>query len=268
MAAGNPLGFTDWLHHKEDGADDAGDDVELGNFNQLSDDDREYATIIQNVAEKNPALVGQNVSNNLGGVGLLGQSNASQNGVGVLGACDMGWGVGGIATPSDVRMLDSVVDPSAPNPVSDPYDPTVDPHDTGWPVQVGVFGIADGTGVYGQSRPGESQKISDIVSAPQNGTGVYGIGDVAGVHGDADGPTGRGGVFFSRRIAQLQLTPVLSDNGTPPAIGDWGDIWTTVSGSISDGTASAAIYLCIGPGDSANPAVWAPFTLGDPIPGQ
>jgi hypothetical protein len=51
---------------------------------------------------------------------------------------------------------------------------------------VGVLGVGDVTGPYGQSRPLEGQTPSPVLPPPVAGTAIYGIGDVAGVFGDCD----------------------------------------------------------------------------------
>jgi len=162
MGASNPFNSSNWLLHDSNGGDDAGDDIELGEFNQLTSGDAGNATIVQNSANQNVALVGQNIADGGGVVGVYGESDGAGGGdIGVAGACDKGWGVAGIATT-----------------------PNLDP--SGFPGSVGTFGAGDVVGIYGQSRPKESQ-LPITLPPPSPGTGVYGAGDVVGVEGDCDG---------------------------------------------------------------------------------
>ena len=158
MPASNPFGYGQWLNHDGNGGDDISEDVTLGQFNYMTQDLGSQATIVQVFADQNVALVGQNSSQNDGVVGVYGESDGSTRGIGVAGACDKGLGVCGVASTSTVSAFGAT--------------------------QVGVYGVGDNLGVYGQARIVEAQQPTNL--PPPTNTGVYGIGDTVGVEGDND----------------------------------------------------------------------------------
>jgi hypothetical protein len=109
-------------------------------------------------------------------------------------------------------------------------------HEPGGP---GVVGIAGNVGTEVTALP----SMNDFAN-----TGVFGKSRV-----------GRGGVFQSDTRAQVCLVP--GEGPKPPAIGQAGDLYVTVTGG------SAQMYLCVISGDGTPPAQWAEFQLGLPFPG-
>jgi hypothetical protein len=176
----NPFNFTTglaaWLHNSGDGADDVGENVNLGGYNRLrigSGDDSLSAgdisntTTIANGAEQNPAITGQNQSTGDGVVGVFGESDGCRGSIGVAGTA-RGWGVAGAAVTEPIDVLN--------NNGAAGFTP--------YPSGVGVFGAGDNVGVYGQNRASAGQRATALPS-PGN-VGVYGVGDTAGARGDND----------------------------------------------------------------------------------
>jgi len=171
-----------WLHTDptSDGGNDLGDDITLGQNNHLDnltngnpDTDDTNTTQIVNIAGQNATLSVLNGSSDSGAVGLFGRSGGCSGSIGVAGAA-VGWGVAGAAVASPVDVLNNSNAPDF----------------TPYPSNVGVFGVGDKLGVYGQNRISENQKATSL-PAPGN-VGVYGVGDAVGVQGDNDqlDPTG------------------------------------------------------------------------------
>jgi hypothetical protein len=176
----NPFNFTTglaaWLHNSGDGADDVGENVNLGGYNRLrigsGDDslslgDISNTTTIANGAEQNPAITGQNQSTGDGVVGVFGESDGCRGSIGVAGTA-RGWGVAGAAVTEPLDVLN--------NNGAAGFTP--------YPSGIGVFGAGDNVGVYGQNRASAGQRATPLPS-PGN-VGVYGVGDMAGVRGDND----------------------------------------------------------------------------------
>jgi hypothetical protein len=176
----NPFNFTTglaaWLHNSGDGADDVGENVNLGGYNRLrigSGDDSLSAgdisntTTIANGAEQNPAITGQNQSTGDGVVGVFGESDGCRGSIGVAGTA-RGWGVAGAAVTEPIDVLN--------NNGAAGFTP--------YPSGVGVFGAGENVGVYGQNRASAGQRATALPS-PGN-VGVYGVGDTAGARGDND----------------------------------------------------------------------------------
>jgi hypothetical protein len=174
--------FGPWLHNdtttnQDDGADDVGDSLQIGrenyllhyviNQNSSSLSDCSNTTSVENYAEDNAAFLGHNHHNGDGVVGLFGQSDGCSGSIGVGGTA-AGWGVAGAATSQPVDVLNK----------SNSADFTP------YPSNVGVFGVGDDFGVYGQNRVSEGQAATWLPSPGK--VGVYGVGDVAGVQGDSD----------------------------------------------------------------------------------
>jgi hypothetical protein len=97
--------------------------------------------------------------------------------------------------------------------------------------------------------------------ALSSGIGVVGMGSP-----DKNGfPPGRGGVFGSAvgagNIAQLQLMPTLNPPTQVPKVGNFGDLYVSVTGDIGPGgSATTTMYLCIAPGDGVTgTAQWTAF---------
>jgi hypothetical protein len=176
-----PFNFSNWLGHDGDGGKRTTDEVLLGQNNRIhSPDDGDPgsvtlagATIIDVRTPDNAALVGNNSCVTDMGIGVYGHSDTPAveegvrggPGIGVLGSCDAGCGVMGLARSG-----------LAPVP----------------PEKVGVFGTGDNTGVYGFSL---AEPLPSSFSMPTvAGVGVFGKGDNAGVQG-LGGSGGGKGVF-------------------------------------------------------------------------
>ena len=111
----NPFNFQNWLNHDGDGGKKTTDEVLLGQNNRIhSPDDGNPlsvtltgATIIDVRTPNNPALVGNNGCELFTGIGVYGHSATISPergvvyeqgpGTGVLGSCDAGCGVAGLA---------------------------------------------------------------------------------------------------------------------------------------------------------------------------
>jgi hypothetical protein len=136
---------------------------------------------------------------------------------------------------------------------------TAGPKDPG----VGVLGIggtqSDDGKVHGPGGPGV-MGVAGGASMPSSddtaSAGVYGVGSA----GTDRMPPGRGGVFASASIAQIRLVPTLNPATEVPKVGNFGDLYVSVTGDISGGTASTSMYLCISPGDGVTgTAQWTMF---------
>jgi hypothetical protein len=122
-----PFGFNFWLHTHETNSLGAGEDLEAGDLNQLTPGDDGNATVIANDRHDNLTLAGRNLNTGPNVVGIYGDSAGTQGVcVGVVGACDTGGGVCGIAMAGNAEV-------------------------TALPSSVGVFGAGDFHGVYGAS---------------------------------------------------------------------------------------------------------------------
>ena len=123
-----PFGFNFWLStHEQHTSLGAGDEFEVGDLNQLKPGDDGNATVIANNRHDQVTLAGRDHNTGPNVVGIYGDS-AGTRGVciGVVGACDTGGGVCGIAMAGNAEM-------------------------TALPSSVGVFGAGDFHGVYGTS---------------------------------------------------------------------------------------------------------------------
>ena len=204
----NPFKFPNWLNHDGDGGTKTTDEVLLGQNNRIhSPDDSNPlsdtltgATIIDVRTPGNAALVGNNGCIIEAGIGVYGHSgtvtaaeegfNASEPGIGVVGSCDTGLGVVGLALRGDA--------PSLP--------PGVGVFGTGDNVGVrGLGGSNGGKGMFGQGGGGTAQGVSPGVvgnagtNAPNDGVQGFGSGNFSGVAGFGD-PKGNGtGVFGTGR---------------------------------------------------------------------
>jgi hypothetical protein len=172
MAASNPFGYNNWLTstgYHDYKNDSAGDEFLLGDWNDLTagsdHKDQGNATILVNLANVNMTLAGLNSATG-SGVGVFGESDADGTigvGMGVVGACDMGWGVAGLASTSQI-------DPNK------------------FPRQVGVLGLGDNVGAAGYGWGTNA----DGVQGYGHGTftGVVGFGDP---NAEGNGVLGFGG---------------------------------------------------------------------------
>ena len=181
-SAASPFNFDGWLHNDTtsgngDGGDDVGDSVELGkenyllhyviNQNSSSLSDCSNTTSVENYAENNAAFTGHNHHNGQGVVGLFGQSDGCAGSIGVGGTA-AGWGVAGAASANAVDILN--------HGNSADFAP--------YPSNVGVFGVGDDFGIYGQNRVSAGQTATRLPSPGK--VAVYGVGDTAGIEGDSD----------------------------------------------------------------------------------
>jgi len=93
-----------------------------------------------------------------------------------------------------------------------------------------------------------------------SGTGVVGMGSP-----EQNGfPAGRGGVFGSAKgagnIAQLQLVPTLNPATQVPKVGNFGDLYVSVTTAAATGRLMTSMFLCISSGDGfKNTAQWTKF---------
>jgi hypothetical protein len=196
----NPFNFNNWLGHDGDGGTATKDEFQIGtnnrihsplDFNPTSNTDL-GATIISVRTPQNAALAGINACITDSGIGVYGEGvpgGGSLN-MGVVGACDTGWGVAGIATPQ-----------------------TVDVSSVLFPRQVGVVGVGENIGAYGTGGgigvqgvggngvEGTSPGVVGLAgtAAPNDGVQGFGSGNFSGVAGFGD-PKGNGtGVFGTGR---------------------------------------------------------------------
>lgn len=133
---------------------------------------------------------------------------------------------------------------------------------------IGVFGHGLIFGVHGKSEQGRG-----IVGETDSDVGIYGL---------ANKDTGRGGVFESKRSAQVRLVPqnqltkfpepvavnptaieAKPDEGPKlPKDGRGGDLM-----SIADSQGQCTLWFCV-KGEGASPASWAQVLLGPSFNGQ
>jgi hypothetical protein len=176
-----PFDISHWLNQglgMSVGGDDIGDDITLGETNQLTGGESGNATIVQNSANVNMAFAARNLAGESDVVGVYGGSDGSRGiSIGVAGACDAGCGVAGVATAASVTAL---------------------------PSSVGVFGAGDFHGVYGVSGALASQQ-PDLKTLSFSGETVA----VAGANGTVD-QRGNGGT--ARAPAVLGLNGISADD--------------------------------------------------------
>ncbi len=93
--------------------------------------------------------------------------------------------------------------------------------------------------------------------------GVLGeSGAGTGVHGVSQ--SGRGGVFASTNMAQLQLVAAVNPKHALPSMGVFGDLYVKVTGGFEKGLI-VKMYLCVVAGDGPPDDIslmWAPFQFG------
>jgi hypothetical protein len=116
---------------------------------------------------------------------------------------------------------------------------------------------AEGIGVSGQSRGEAKGKAVGVMGSCQakEGRGVEGSGPT-GVYGS--GSSGRGGVFRSKTVAQINLVPDLEKLPVEGQIGDL--IVILAQRKLDDKNTTVTvpeIWFCGRDGDSKNPALWA-----------
>lgn len=246
---------SDWRQTDGDeGGDDSGDDVVLGETNTA---DRDHTTWINTPCTRNATLFVENRAFTDGGVGLFGRSRSVARSIGVAGESDSGCGVYGIATFGSAigvagRSMGGVEveDDGLEAVVGEP---------------VGVLGHSTvGTGVRGHGGPLATlaQGVAPPPPVPAKPGGVFSSGHLQEIV--VAGGTHTLGVDS---LPQLRLVP--STNAKLPAAGKLGDLYANV---ISDapGTVGSVVrmFLCVMPGDGqAAMAMWAPFLLGPAQPG-
>lgn len=125
---------------------------------------------------------------------------------------------------------------------------------------------AKGIGVSGQSSGGPKNKAVEVLGScdAKEGTGVEGSGPT-GVYGS--GSSGRGGVFRSTTVAQINLVPDLEKL---PVEGKMGDL-IVIKKEGNDGHGHSIVlelWLCYVDGNSNNPAWWQQVQLGPGEPAQ
>jgi hypothetical protein len=186
MAATNPFGYNNWLLASDHKFNSAGDDFLIGYMNDLRpSQDNGSATVIYNSANVNMTLAGLNSATG-SGAGVFGESDADGTigvGMGVVGTCDQGWGVAGLASTSQI-------DPNK------------------FPRQVGVLGLGDNIGIAGYGwgtnadgvqgyGHGTFTGVVGFGDPTSSGTGVIGFAGGANKGADADGVKGYGRGTFS-----------------------------------------------------------------------
>ena len=261
---GNPFNFANWGIFTGEGADDNEDDVEFGQWNHGDPGDpqgRIYATIIENSAPTNAAIIGRNIYQGDGTVGVFGTSSGATRSIGVAGESQTGCGVYGIGTfGTSIGVAGRSMDAAS---VEDgPLEEVL-----GEPT--GVLGHSTcGAGVRGHGRPllplaPNASPLPSLDAAPG---GIFSSGQLQEVL-IAEGPASQ--KLSVHALAQLRLIP--STNPKLPVTGRLGDLYVNVTGDVTDpnGTLTVSMYLCIVPGDSApgGPAMWAPFHFDAPIQG-
>ena len=141
-------------------------------------------------------------------------------------------------------------------------------------VAAGVIGLAGNTpipqfdftcetGVYGKGPRGvvgeTDRDVGEYLPPSSYNVGVYGL---------ASNDTGRGGVFESKKSAQVKLVPQrrivveIGQNPRMPKDGEGGDLMCTVEGDRSK------LWFCVKSGTGDTPARWAQVLLGLPFDGQ
>jgi hypothetical protein len=252
MTASNPFDVA-WNAVHGPGGSSPDDEVKLGDFNVLSGQDNGNHTTVENGADVNYAFGGINhggASHDVV-VGVFGQSDGpggEHRSVGVVGACDAGCGVCGLA------MIQPV---------------------TAHPSKVGIFGAGDGHGVYGvgvhQIVTGQASVVSqqpDLAKLDNPINRFRPIG-VVGANGTFDEVTQNSGT--ARAPAILGLNGILAGDIDKPQF----ELVTTdiihqpngVEGASVDGTGVVGISLSRGSGGDLpviNPTVTD--HLNAPIP--
>ncbi|MEM5402246.1 hypothetical protein [Paraburkholderia unamae] len=258
MKPNNPLELNNWMNVDATvGASETGDDLQAGRVNEGYYND---ATVVRSKSADNAALVGENIEDNHGGIGLFGLSWSQHNGVGTSGFCPSGVGSYGISTTGvgvvgrvmrddDVRAEDgdAALETQAPG--------------------VGVFGQSvGGTGIRGHG--GSFRKKL------RNETNIRNIGAVlsAGnlVEGQIPSPTPHPVEFSNDITPQLQLIPsaAVSKDGV------FGQPKLPVEGRIGefllvlDSNGVARLFICTHFGRDPNgnnslKPVWQPVQLGN-----
>jgi hypothetical protein len=117
------------------------------------------------------------------------------------------------------------------------------------PAGPGVVAVAGGASLNGA-----------LVEEISGGAGVVGMGSPH----ENGFPAGRGGVFGSAtgsgNIAQLRLIPTLNPATQVPKVGNFGDLYVSVTNAAGTVGFLTSMYLCISAGDGVkNTARWTKF---------
>jgi hypothetical protein len=145
------------------------------------------------------------------------------------------------------------------------------------PVAAGVIGLAGGVPVRGIAETGDAGVFGRGPAAGVRGQSA----DGGGVHGVADND-GRGGVFQSRRAAQVRLVPQKASEAflNPASVapveipagregiqlskdGQGGDLLAQM-----DGRKQCALWFCVRGSDGTSPVQWAQVLLGTAFDGR
>lgn len=209
------------------------------------------------VTGKSPGIgvQGTNTNNQIGVLGLNmqdGENFDTGSGIGVHGVSGTGIGVWGVIAKKidpEIPLLNLHLSKIAGN-------------------KIGVQGeSSEGFGVHGRSDDSDG-----VNGHSEGGDGVNGNSTLGnGVRGESD--DARGGVFSSKSIAQVQLTPEpLVDPPTPlPREGMAGDLFSRLVVVSDQGgvlVVQAELWFCIQPTDLQpnDPILWAKVLLGTPVP--
>jgi hypothetical protein len=243
IAPGDPFKFgSSWLNFHQQGGNDTGKDVQLGNLNGASPQD---ATVLTALCPRNAVLVGVNDDLGDGAVGVFGRSRGATRSIGVAGESNTGCGVYGIST-DDISI--GVVGRSmgGQEVEDDPLEKVVGE-------SVGVLGHStNGPGTPPgpppppvQAAPGGSFSSGQLQDVPFAGFG--------------------GSLLASLdSLAQLRLIP--SANAKLPATGQIGDLYVNIKDTAP--LPIVSMYLCVQPSNGGGrSAMWAPFSLGAPQQG-
>ncbi len=258
---GEPFAFGtggEWLNYHNQGGNDTGNSVNLGQINNAAPND---VTLITTACNDNATLAADNTATGNGAVGVFGRSRGTTWSIGVAGESQSGCGVYGIAAGE-------------------------------WKINLNIVGVA------GRSLAGfalESAPIEEVVDAPigvlgqsANGPGVRGHGGSLLKQPDQGAlfpyfDAAPGGVFSSGRLQdkglftdppqtvsidplpQLRLVP--SVGATLPTVAQLGDLFLVIPGQ-GDNYESAQLYICTSLSPAAAGAVpqWQQVQLGVSLP--
>jgi kumamolisin len=251
--ADNPFNFANLGYYNAEGADDVTDDLEYGNWNHGDPSDLPCATVIENSAPTNAALIGRNVSTGDGTVGVFGSSSGGTRSIGVAGQSGTGCGMYGIG------MSGTSIGVAGRSMVGEAVEATPLEQVVGQPV--GVLGHSTcGAGVRGHSGPllplpEGASPLSSLKSGPG---GVFSSGQLQD-HLVAEGQISQR-VSLSA-LAQLRLVPSIAPK--LPVIGQLGDLYVQVIPAEPGVHLSVKMFICVSPSDqSGHAAFWAPVQLG------
>ncbi len=209
------------------------------------------------------------------------ECDGAGTGTGVIGRSELGTGMHGESgTGIGVLGQNGGGGPAVKGIGGDAVNPSTNSPEV-TPVKAGLGGIAvGGASAAGFSITTQKQVVTFPALPPgpglvavaggaslngalefSSGTGVVGMGSP-----EQNGfPAGRGGVFASAtgsgNIAQLQLVPTLNPATQVPKVGNFGDLYVSVTSAAgTGGRLTTSMYLCISAGDGVkDTAQWTKF---------